>query len=166
MHDVIIPHSRKHRNPVAWNSEEELVQYIKSLLRGSIPTIRSLQFQSHPIRIPSYDTTELLSTLMSSFSTLSTIAPLRAARTPVYLHLAVRAYSGVAVKTLHGSSCLNVRSSPYTSKRSIHSTPENKITPTAQHHISPSSKKQIKEFFPPPEAPGVKEVASAWAHPV
>ncbi|KAJ5168732.1 Alternative oxidase [Penicillium canariense] len=90
---------------------------------------------------------------MTSLSTLSTTAPLWvAARPQTFLHLAVRTYSGVAVTTFNTSSLARNRSSPftYTSKRFISSTPRS----------------QIKEYFPPPTTPGVKEVTSAWVHPV
>ncbi|KAJ5460639.1 Alternative oxidase [Penicillium daleae] len=90
---------------------------------------------------------------MTSLSILSTTAPLRVATRPqTYLFLAVRTYSGVAATTLNSSCLAKQRPSPltYTSKRLISSTP----------------KPQIKEFFPPPENPAVKDVASAWSHPI
>ncbi|KAJ5125779.1 hypothetical protein N7448_005093 [Penicillium atrosanguineum] len=88
-----------------------------------------------------------------SFISVSTAAPLRvAARPTAYFHLAVRAYSAVAVKGINGSARANRNPAFFTctSKRSISSTPQNQIT----------------EFFPPPKEPGVKEVESAWVHPV
>lgn len=90
---------------------------------------------------------------MTSLSTLSTTVPLRAAARPqAYLHLAVRSTSGVAIAQLHSSSRANTHSSPftYTPKRPISSTAQNKI----------------KEYFPPLQTPGVKDVATTWAHPV
>lgn len=89
---------------------------------------------------------------MSSVSVLST-ASLRTATHPnAYLHLIARSYSGVAVAKLRNSHAIQTYNSrvPYTSKRSISSTHQN----------------QIKEYFPPPQTPGVKEVTTAWAHPV
>ncbi|KAJ6073038.1 hypothetical protein N7467_011123 [Penicillium canescens] len=80
-------------------------------------------------------------------NSLMTSAPLRAAVRPQYLHLAAQTCSGIAVTTL--SSSLRTRSLNHT-KRLISSTPQN----------------QIKEFFPPPKSSNVKEVQSAWVHPV
>lgn len=90
---------------------------------------------------------------MSSLSTLSTTVPLRVvARPQTYLFLAVRTYSGVAT-TAFNTSCL-AKQRPvafaYTSKRLISSSPQ----------------PRIKEYFPPPAVPGVKEVESAWSHPI
>ncbi|KAJ5380730.1 Alternative oxidase [Penicillium cataractarum] len=90
---------------------------------------------------------------MNSLSTLSTTAPLRvAARPQTYLFLAVRTYSGIAATTINSSCLARQRSSPltYTSKRLISSTPQPKI----------------KEFFPPPANPAVKDVTPAWSHPI
>ncbi|CAI7661580.1 Alternative oxidase [Penicillium manginii] len=89
---------------------------------------------------------------MNSLPTISS-TPLRvAARPQSYFYLAARAYSGVAATSLPNCYRVNKRPSPviYTPKRLISST---------EH-------KQIKEYFPPPQTPGVKEVESAWAHPV
>jgi hypothetical protein len=82
---------------------------------------------------------------------LSATAPLRSAAPRAGLHLAVRTYSGVAVMTFN--PCHTRRRSaplPSPAKRLISSTP--------QHHI--------KDYFPPPESATVKEVHTAWAHPV
>ncbi|KAJ5956130.1 hypothetical protein N7501_010409 [Penicillium viridicatum] len=85
-------------------------------------------------------------------NTLSVRAPLRAAAKPQYLHFAVRTYSGVAATTLNPACEANKRISIFslTSKRPISSTPQNQIT----------------DYFPPPKAPNVKEVQTAWVHPV
>jgi hypothetical protein len=91
--------------------------------------------------------------IMASLSTFSTTVPLRvAARPQTYLFLAVRTYSGVAASTINSSCLARHHASPltYTPKRLISSTPQ----------------PQIKEFFPPPANPAVKEVASAWSHPM
>jgi hypothetical protein len=90
---------------------------------------------------------------MSLVLSVSKTAPLRVAAQPTaYFNLAVRAYSGVAVKGINGRRRANRNPALYTftSKRIISSTPQNKIT----------------EFFPAPKEPGVKEVESAWVHPV
>ena len=90
---------------------------------------------------------------MTSFATICTTAPLRAAARPqAHLYLAVRTYSGVSSSHLHSSCRSKTHSSSltYTSKRPISSTPQN----------------QIKDYFPPPQTLGVKEVTTAWAHPV
>lgn len=95
----------------------------------------------------------LLVCTMSLISSIPTTAPFRVAIRPTtYFHLASRAYSGVAVKGINGSSRANRNLAPFTctSKRPISSTPQN----------------QIKEFFPPTKEPGVKEVETAWVHPV
>jgi hypothetical protein len=91
--------------------------------------------------------------MMSSLSALSTTAPLRvAARPQTYLFLAVRTYSGVATTTFN-TSCL-------AKQRQV------ALTYTSKRLISSSPQPQIKEYFPPPAVPGVKEVASAWSHPM
>lgn len=85
-------------------------------------------------------------------NTLSVRAPLRAATKPQYLHLAVRTYSIVAATTLNPACGVSKRTLTFslTSKRSISSTPQNQIT----------------DYFPPPKTPNVKEVQTAWVHPV
>ncbi|KAJ5785167.1 Alternative oxidase [Penicillium pulvis] len=89
---------------------------------------------------------------MSSVSVLSTSSFRTAARPSTYIHLVARSYSGLTVAKLGSSQFIHAHKSPftYTPKRLISSTPQN----------------QIKEFFPPPQTSGVKEVESAWAHPV
>lgn len=96
--------------------------------------------------------THLKLTLGYIMNTLSVRAPSRAAAKPQYLHLAVRTYSGVAATTLNPACGANKRTSilSLTSKRPISSTPQNQIT----------------DYFPPPKAPNVKEVQTAWVHPV
>ena len=76
---------------------------------------------------------------------------MRAAAKPQY-HLAVRTYSGVAAKTLKPASGITKRTSVFslTPKRPISSTPQN----------------NNKDFFPPPQTPNVKQVQTAWVHPV
>ncbi|KAF7712836.1 Alternative oxidase, mitochondrial [Penicillium ucsense] len=90
---------------------------------------------------------------MNPLATISRARPLRAtARPQSVLYFAIRTYS-TGSSTWNRPSCLvHQRSSPvfYTAKRPISSTPQ----------------PQIKEYFPPPENPAVKEVDSAWAHPV
>ncbi|KAJ6028485.1 hypothetical protein N7540_004061 [Penicillium herquei] len=89
---------------------------------------------------------------MSSVSVLSTTTLRAAARPHTYIPLIARSCSGVTIARLHTSHGSNNHavSGVYTPKHGISSTP---------HH-------QIKEFFPPPRAEGVKEVETAWAHPV
>ena len=89
---------------------------------------------------------------MSSVSVLSTSSFRTAARPSTYIHLVARNYSGLTVAKLGSSQFIHAHNSPfaYTPMRLISSTPQN----------------QIKEFFPPPQTSGVKEVESAWAHPV
>jgi hypothetical protein len=89
---------------------------------------------------------------MSMISSVSTTPLFRAAARPTaYFHL-VRAYSGVAVKGIDSSNRVNRNPAIFTctSKRTISSTRQN----------------QIKEYFPATKEPGVKEVTSAWVHPV
>ncbi|OQE45890.1 hypothetical protein PENCOP_c001G00571 [Penicillium coprophilum] len=85
-------------------------------------------------------------------NTLSARAPLRAAAKLQYLHLAVRTYSGVAATTFNPTCGASKRTSSLslTSKRPISSTPQN----------------QIEDYFPAPKTPNVKEVKTAWVHPV
>ncbi|KAJ5669693.1 Alternative oxidase [Penicillium macrosclerotiorum] len=78
---------------------------------------------------------------------------MRAVRPQAYLQMAVRSYSGLAVATLNHSyrvACMQSATTNYTPKRLISSTPQ----------------PQIKEYFPPPQTPGVKLVKTAWTHPV
>ncbi|KAJ5237336.1 hypothetical protein N7489_007427 [Penicillium chrysogenum] len=86
-------------------------------------------------------------------NTLSVRAPLRAAARPQYLHLAVRTCSGVVATTLNSSCGVSKRTSAFslTSKRPISSTPKSQT---------------ITDYFPAPETPNVKEVQTAWVHPV
>ena len=76
---------------------------------------------------------------------------MRAAAKPQY-HLVVRTYSGVAAKTLKPARGINKRTAVFslTPKRPISSTPQ----------------KNNKDFFPPPKTPNVKQVQTAWVHPV
>ncbi|CAI7658060.1 unnamed protein product [Penicillium glandicola] len=85
-------------------------------------------------------------------NTLSVRAPLRAAVRPQYLQLAVQTYSGIAATTFNPPCGVSKRTSAFslTSKRPISSTRQNQIT----------------EYFPPPKTPNVKEVQTAWVHPV
>jgi len=90
--------------------------------------------------------------LMNSLSAISS-TPLRvAARPQPYVFLIARAYSGAAVTSYPGCCRLNKRPSP--------------VTRTPKRFISSTHQNQTKEFFPPPHTPGVKEVDSAWNHPV
>ncbi|KAJ5467360.1 Alternative oxidase [Penicillium sp. IBT 31633x] len=85
-------------------------------------------------------------------NTLSMRGSLQAAVRPQYLQLAVRTYCGVGV-TGYTPKCRASKQSSavsLTSKRPISSTPQ----------------KQITEYFPPPKVDNVKEVQSAWVHPV
>lgn len=79
-------------------------------------------------------------------TSLSTTVRRTAAR-PQYLHLALR--SSVAYTSCSPSYQVN-KSYTLTSKRPISSTHQN----------------QTKEYFPPPKTPNVKEVQTAWTHPV
>jgi hypothetical protein len=88
-------------------------------------------------------------------NSISTATPIRVAATlpKHYVQFTVRTYTrGIATTGLRCSG--SYFSSNYThqpaTKRLIHSTP----------------KSQIKEYFPPPDAPKIKEVKSAWVHPV
>lgn len=56
----------------------------------------------------------------------------------------------MATNTLQHSYNKQATPFTYTSKRSISSTQQN----------------QIKEYFPPTKEPAVKEVTTAWVHPV
>ncbi|CAG7975089.1 unnamed protein product [Penicillium olsonii] len=67
---------------------------------------------------------------------------------PQYLNLALRTYSGVASTTYNSAS--RAKSHTLTPKR----------------HISSTQQKQTTEYFPAPKTPNVKEVKTAWAHPV
>ncbi|KAJ5596252.1 Alternative oxidase [Penicillium hetheringtonii] len=89
---------------------------------------------------------------MNSLSAISS-TPLRvAARPQSYVFLIARAYSGAAVTSYPGCCRLNKRPSP--------------VTRIPKRFISSTQQNQTKEFFPPPHTPGVKEVDSAWNHPV
>lgn len=79
-------------------------------------------------------------------NSLSASVPLRTAARSQYLHLALRTCSGIACTAHRPAS----QATNLTSKRLISSTHQN----------------QIKEYFPPPKNPNVKEVSSAWVHPV
>ncbi|CAI7670913.1 unnamed protein product [Penicillium bialowiezense] len=79
-------------------------------------------------------------------TSLSTTVRRTAAR-PQYLHLALR--SSVAYTSCSPSYQVN-KSYTLGSKRPISSTHQN----------------QTKEYFPPPKTPNVKEVQTAWTHPV
>ncbi|CAG7940246.1 unnamed protein product [Penicillium salamii] len=68
---------------------------------------------------------------------------------PQYLHLALRTYSGVAC-TKYNPASQAKKSYTLTSKRPISSTHQNQNT----------------EYFPAPKTPNVKEVQTAWTHPV
>ncbi|KAL3471889.1 alternative oxidase-domain-containing protein [Aspergillus californicus] len=87
-------------------------------------------------------------------NSLSTKAPIRVAALPrEYLQFTMRTYARNMTTTgLRCGTPFLVNRCHYqpTAKRSMHSTPQT----------------HIKEYFPPPDAPKVKEVKAAWAHPV
>lgn len=87
-------------------------------------------------------------------NSITATAPIRAAYLPKsHLHITLRGYTSLVATTgLRGGSSVftSTRRPAMNSKRVISSTPH----PT-----------KIKEFFPPPEAPHIKEI-TAWAHPV
>ena len=84
-------------------------------------------------------------------NSLTATAPIRAAIPKSYMHIATRNYSNViAMNGLRCSGSLVANRHQTAGKRFISTTP----------------KSQIKEFFPPPTAPHVKEVETAWVHPV
>lgn len=68
---------------------------------------------------------------------------------PQYLHLALRTYSGVACTKYNPAS---------QAKKSY--------TLTSKHPISSTHQNQNTEYFPAPKTPNVKEVQTAWTHPV
>ncbi|KAL2799103.1 alternative oxidase-domain-containing protein [Aspergillus keveii] len=88
-------------------------------------------------------------------NSISTATPIRVAATlpKHYVQFTVRTYTrGIATTGLRcsGSYLGNNYTHQSATKRLIHSTP----------------KPQIKEYFPPPDAPKIKEVKPAWVHPV
>ncbi|OJJ77859.1 hypothetical protein ASPBRDRAFT_113570 [Aspergillus brasiliensis CBS 101740] len=84
-------------------------------------------------------------------NSLAATAPIRVAIPKSYMHIATRNYSSViAMSGLRCSASLGATRHQTAGKRFISTTP----------------KSQIKEFFPPPTAPHVKEVETAWVHPV
>lgn len=88
-------------------------------------------------------------------SLLTSTAPMRATVFPKsYLFVASRGYTSLIATTgLRYSS-----SSPLAAK---YHHPAN-----TKRFISSTQQQQIKEFFPPPNAPHIKETDTAWAHPV
>lgn len=103
-----------------------------------LPNKSPLNFSFYIITLPLY--------IMNS---LSATVPLRTAARPQYLHLALRTCPGVICHAYNPARRANKSAIP-TSKRLISSTPQNRI----------------EEYFPPPKNPNVKEIQSAWAHPV
>ncbi|KJK64669.1 Alternative oxidase [Aspergillus parasiticus SU-1] len=86
-------------------------------------------------------------------NSITTTVPLRAASLPKsYLHLTLRGCTGSV--TTAGLRC----SGPLLASRINHQ--------NTKRFISSTPQTQTKEFFPPPNAPHIKEVETAWAHPV
>ncbi|OJJ64527.1 hypothetical protein ASPSYDRAFT_138533 [Aspergillus sydowii CBS 593.65] len=87
-------------------------------------------------------------------NSLSTTAPIRMAALPKhYLQFAVRTYTKQMATT--GLRCTGQWSA-------------NKYyqQPTTKRYISSTPRTQIKDYFPPPDAPKITEVETAWVHPV
>lgn len=92
-----------------------------------------------------------LSNIMNS---LSTTAPIRMAALPKhYLQFTVRSYTKQMATT-------GLRCTGQWSANKCH------LQPTTKRYISSTPQTQIKDYFPPPDAPKIKEVETAWVHPV
>jgi hypothetical protein len=97
-------------------------------------------------------------------TSISAAAPIRVVTTlpKPYLRIStVRGYSSAAAMAglRSGNTCLlspGHTSTTYQHQRSV----------APKRYISSTKHTQIKDFFPPPQAPHVKEVQSAWRHPV
>ncbi|KKK27292.1 hypothetical protein ARAM_001935 [Aspergillus rambellii] len=87
-------------------------------------------------------------------NSLSTAAPVRVvALRQSYLHFTVSTYSRCIATT--GLQCSSLAITNKCSRQ-----------PAPKRFISSTPQTQPKGFFPPPTAPSVKEVPTAWAHPI
>lgn len=87
-------------------------------------------------------------------NSLSATAPIRMAALPKhYLQFTVRTYTKQMAST-------GLRCTGQWSANKYHQQPPTK------RYISSTPQSQIKDYFPPPDAPKIKEVETAWAHPV